>query len=78
MLKDLATSSKHVKTLSFPQTSIETSSESDGNTEIQKIEEAFSNLELNRIHKPKVTPTTLTKNWYPRPTWDKAIYTYIY
>jgi hypothetical protein len=49
--------SKHVKTLSFPQTSTETSSESDGDTEIEKIQEAFSSLELNRIHKPKANHT---------------------
>jgi hypothetical protein len=28
----------------------------------------MSSLELNRIHKPKFPPTSLTKNWYPRPT----------
>jgi hypothetical protein len=28
----------------------------------------MSSLELNRIHKPKFPPASLTKNWYPRPT----------
>jgi hypothetical protein len=70
MLKDLAESSKTIKVVSFPQSSdTETSSGSDSDTEIDKIEKAFSNLELRRIHKPsRIQPTTLTKNWYPRPT----------
>ena len=41
-----------------------TSSESE--KEIEKLENQFRGLEVNRLHQP--TPTTLTKNWYPRPT----------
>ena len=32
----------------------------------EKLENKFRGLEVNRLHQP--TPTTLTKNWYPRPT----------
>ena len=41
-----------------------TSSESE--KEIEKLENWFRGLEVNMLHQP--TPTTLTKNWYPRPT----------
>ena len=41
-----------------------TSSESE--KEIEKLENQFQGLEVNRLHQP--TPITLTKNWYPRPT----------
>jgi hypothetical protein len=43
-------------------------SESDSNDNIRNIEKALSSLELKRIHKPKFPPTSLTKNWYPKPT----------
>jgi len=46
----------------------ESSSESDSDENIRKVEKALSALELNRIHKPKFPPMSLTKNWYPRPT----------
>jgi hypothetical protein len=46
----------------------ETTSESDSDNNLKQIENAFSNLELKRIHKSRVNPTSLTKNWYPRPT----------
>jgi hypothetical protein len=46
----------------------ESSSDSESDENIKKIEKALSGLELNRIHKPKFPPTSLTKNWYPRPT----------
>jgi hypothetical protein len=46
----------------------ESSSESESDENIRKVEKAFSALELNRIHKPKFSPTSFTKNWYPRPT----------
>ena len=35
---------------------------------IRKVEQAFQNLELKRITNRRVNPTSLTKNWYPRPT----------
>ena len=41
-----------------------TSSESE--KEIEKLENWFRGLEVNMLHQP--TSTTLTKNWYPRPT----------
>jgi hypothetical protein len=43
----------------------ESSSESESDENIRKVEKA---LELNRIHKPKLPSTSLTKNWYPKPT----------
>ena len=45
--------------------------DSEGESEtnsIKKVEEAFQNLELKRITNKRVNPTTLTKNWNPRPT----------
>ena len=41
-----------------------TSSESE--KEIEKLENQFCGLEVKKLHQP--TPTTLTKNWYPRAT----------
>ena len=41
-----------------------TSSESEN--EIEKLENQFRGLEVKRLYQP--TPTTLTRNWYPRPT----------
>jgi hypothetical protein len=46
----------------------ESSSESESDENVKKVEKALSALELNRIHKPKFPPTSLTKNWYPKPT----------
>ena len=43
-----------------------TSSETE--KEIEQIENQFQGLQVNRLYQPKVTPTSLTKNWYPRPT----------
>ena len=39
---------------------------SDSDKEIEKLENQFRGLEVKRLYQP--TPTTLTKNWYPRPT----------
>ena len=39
---------------------------SDSDKEIQKLENQFRGLEVKRLYQP--TPTTLTRNWYPRPT----------
>ena len=41
-----------------------TSSESE--KEIEKLENQFCGLKVKKLHQP--TPTTLTKNWYPRAT----------
>jgi hypothetical protein len=47
----------------------ESSLESDCDENIRKVKKkTLSALELNRIHKPKFPPTSLTKNWYPKPT----------
>lgn len=43
-------------------------SKSDSDENIRQVEKAISRLELNSIHKPKFHPSSLTKNWYPRPT----------
>jgi hypothetical protein len=50
------------------ENSSETKSSSKSNENIRKVEKALSILELNRIHKPKFPPTSLTKNGYPKPT----------
>ena len=44
--------------------SSQTSSESE--KEIKKLENQFRGLVVKRLYQP--TPTTLTRNWYPRPT----------
>ena len=43
-----------------------TSSETE--KEIEHLEDQFQGLQVNKLYHPKVTPTSLTKNWYPRPT----------
>ena len=50
----------HTASSSSSRTSLESEKE------IEKLENQFRGLEVNRLHQP--TPTTLTKNWYPRPT----------
>ena len=39
---------------------------SDSEKEIEHLENQFRGLEVKKLHQP--TLTTLTKNWYPRPT----------
>jgi len=80
MLKDLVkakqeqpSSSNTLSVTNIPESSensseTESSSESDSDDNIRKVEKALSALELNRIHKPKFSPTSFTKNWYPKPT----------
>jgi len=80
MIKDLVktkqeqpSSSNTVSVANIPKSSensseTESSSESGSDEKIRKVEKAISALELNRIHKPKFPPTSLTKNWYPNPT----------
>ena len=36
--------------------------------EIEKLENQFQWLQVNKLYHWRVTPTNLTKNWYPRPT----------
>ena len=43
-----------------------TSSETE--KEIEHLEDQFRELQVNRLYQPKVNPTNLTKNWYPKPT----------
>jgi uncharacterized Zn finger protein (UPF0148 family) len=76
MLKDLVktkqeqpSSSNIVSVDNIPESSensseTESSSESESDENVKKVEKALSALELNRIHKPKFPPTSLTKNWY--------------
>jgi hypothetical protein len=71
--QDQTGASNTVSVANIPESSensseTETSSDSESDENIKKIEKALSGLELNRIHKPKFPPTSLTKNWYPRPT----------
>ncbi|KAI5327771.1 hypothetical protein L3X38_027167 [Prunus dulcis] len=63
-----------IKTLdSFAASQSESESVSSETSDISKIENAFKNLEVQtkprvkRIEK-HISPTSLTKNWYPRPT----------
>jgi hypothetical protein len=80
ILKDLVktkqeqpSTSNTVSVAKIPESS-ENSSEtestnvSNSDENIIKVERTLSALELNRIHKPKFSPMSLTKNWYPRPT----------
>ena len=41
---------------------------SENEKEIEHLEDQFRGLQINRLYQPKVNPTNLTKNWYPRPT----------
>ena len=54
----------HARTAS--DSSCTTSSETE--KEIEHIENQIQGLQVNRLYQPRVTPTSLTKNWYPRPT----------
>ncbi|KAI5330043.1 hypothetical protein L3X38_029440 [Prunus dulcis] len=63
-----------IKTLdSFAAPQSESESVSSETSDISKIENAFKNLEVHNEPRVKrldkhVSPTSLTKNWYPRPT----------
>ena len=46
--------------------SSKTSSEDE--KEIEQLEDQFRGLQVNKLYHSKVNPTSLTKNWYPRPT----------
>ena len=48
------------------RSSSSTSSETE--KEIEHLEDQFRGLQVNKLYQPKVNPTSLTKNWYPRPT----------
>ena len=61
------TESRNLKTLSKHEVQIDVLTEEDTVDNISLVEAQFADLELQRIyrpHKPQVTPTTLTKNWY--------------
>jgi hypothetical protein len=80
MLKDLVktkqeqpSSSNTVSVAKIPGSSgnsseTESSLESESDENIRKVEKTLSALELNRIKNPRFSPTSLTKNWYPKPT----------
>ena len=58
-----------VKTLHAHTTSNSSSrTSSETEKEIEHIEDQFQGLQVNRLYQPRVTPASLTKNWYPRPT----------
>jgi hypothetical protein len=73
MLKEIVakqSSTSHIVAVAtIPSSSeTETTSKFDSDKEVKQIVNAFQDLELKRMHKSKVTPTSLTKNWYPRPS----------
>ena len=41
---------------------------SDSEKEIKQLDNQFQGLQVNKLYHRRVTPTNLTKNWYPRPT----------
>ena len=43
-----------------------TSSESEN--EIEQLENQFQDLQVNKLHRHRVIPTSLTKSWYRKPT----------
>jgi hypothetical protein len=85
MLKELVktkqeqpSSSNTVAVATIPKSSDNSSetkstSKSDSDDNIKQVEKALSSLELRMIHKPKFPPTSLTKNWYPRPNENNVI-----
>ena len=72
MLKELKNKQNTINVVRHKESQSETTfenSESEDSNAIEKLEEAFQNFELKRItNKCKINPTSLTKNWYPRPT----------
>ena len=46
--------------------SSKTSSEDE--KEIEQLEDQFRGLQVYKLYHSKVNPTSLTKNWYPKPT----------
>jgi hypothetical protein len=70
LAKQKPSTSNTVVVAIIPDSSFETktTSESDSDNNIKQIKKAFTGLELKRMHKSKFPPTSLTKNWYPRPT----------
>ena len=55
-----------IVTLGKTLTSSQNSSEFEKDDE--HLETQFESLQVNKLHKSRVTPTSLTKNWYPRLT----------
>lgn len=50
----------------IPSSTQDSKDESVGS--IHQMEKAFQNLEVKRLNVKRTNPTSLTKNWYPRPT----------
>ncbi|KAM2636698.1 hypothetical protein EV1_021297 [Malus domestica] len=63
---------KSVRVINNPHGSETPSSIPDSEDEsidsIIQMEQAFQSLELKRLNVKRTNPTSLTKNWYPRPT----------
>lgn len=55
-----------IVTLGKTSTSSQNSLESE--KDYEHLETKFKSLQVNKLHKSRVTPTSFTKNWYPRPT----------
>ena len=58
----LITLEAHTASSSSSKTSLE------AEKEIEHLGNHFRGLEVKRLTHPKVTPTSLTKNWYPIPS----------
>ena len=63
---DTTTSSRLIVLDAHTASSSSSKTSSDSEKEIEKLENQFRGLEVKRLYQP--TLTTLTKNWYPRPT----------
>ena len=63
---DITSSSRLITLDAHTASSNSSRTSSDCEKEIEKLENQFRGLEVKKLHQP--TPTTLTKNWYPRPT----------
>ena len=65
------TESHNLKTLSKNKVQTDVPTEDDSVDNVSLIDAQFAELELQRMyrpHKSHVASTTLTKNWYSRPT----------
>ena len=63
---DITSSSKLIVLDTHTASSNSSKTSSDSEKEIEHLENQFRGLEVKKLHQP--TPTTLTKNCYPRPT----------
>ena len=63
---DTTTSSRLVTLDARTASSSPSTASSESAKKIEKLENQFRGLMVKRLYQP--TPTTLTRNWYPRPT----------